>query len=282
MLHKRTLAVVLLLEGLPTGAHPVRAAMDPSRGRWLLAGGGDGRLYRYSLSPPQTGGTVAVPPCMVADVAPAAAARHVPPLYCVAWSPTLHMVAACSCRRAGHITVLCSPAGGAGQRCDGPRHHRVQHPDRLLWQTLHFCYIHSPCFARSQRRQVPLNSADAAARTGHVNAARALPGGISRPVNVCCGCRAAVFRPCASKRTLQLEIESVGRGAAGERGGATGDAARPWHSAARYRLPEEVDGLFVKTLLHRIRSDLHARGLLESADAPLTRGPESSASPGHT
>lgn len=119
VLHKRTLAVVLLLEGLPTGAHPVRAAMDPSRGRWLLAGGDDGRLYSYSLSPPQAGGAVAVLPCMVADIALTAAARHGPPLYCVAWSPTLHMVAVCSCRRAGYVTMLCSPAGGEGQRC-GP------------------------------------------------------------------------------------------------------------------------------------------------------------------
>ena len=90
-----------------------------------------------------------------------------------------------------------------------------------------------------------------------------------------CGCRHAIFRPCATKRTLQLGKDSVDGVVAGAGGGAAGDTAVTWRSVARYRLPEEVDGLFVKTLLHRIRSDLHARGLLDSPDAPLTRHPGS-------
>lgn len=124
VLHKRTLAPVLALAGPPSGVYPLRAAMDPSRGRWLLAGGEDGRLHAYSLSPPQGGAAAeAVPPFAAADLA---AAGRGPPVYCVAWSPTLHIAAACGCGRGGFTRLLCSPAGGVGRQYGAPT--LEQHP----------------------------------------------------------------------------------------------------------------------------------------------------------
>ena len=116
LLHKSTLQTVMSLEGLPTGRLPVRAAMDPGRGRWLLAGGEDGWLYCFSLSPPEAGAATVVLPCMRAAVAPGAAAPPGPPIYCVAWSPTMHVAAVCSRDPAGYTTMLCSAAGTAPPR----------------------------------------------------------------------------------------------------------------------------------------------------------------------
>lgn len=43
------------------------------------------------------------------------------------------------------------------------------------------------------------------------------------------------------------------------------------YNTTRYRLPEELDSVFIKSLLHRIRADLHEKGFLESPAASLTR-----------
>lgn len=43
------------------------------------------------------------------------------------------------------------------------------------------------------------------------------------------------------------------------------------YNTTKYRLPDELDSVFIKSLLHRIRADLHAKGYLESATASLTR-----------
>eukprot|EP00892_Ulva_mutabilis_P004259 jgi/Ulvmu1/2204/UM013_0050.1 len=199
VLHKRTLQTVMTLEGVPTGGLPGKAAMDPGRGRWLLVGAADGRLYCFSLSPPGPGAAAAVMPCMQADVAPGAAAGRGPPVYCVAWSPTMHVAAVGSRHPAGYSTLLCSRAGSTTQR--------------------------------------------------HIT----------------------LFKPCTLRHSQRHGTRTPQRASAGARPRSAPQAPVAQHSAVRYRLPEEVDSLYVKTLLCRIRGDLHARGLLDTADAPLTR-----------
>lgn len=73
-----------------------------------------------------------------------------------------------------------------------------------------------------------------------------------------------------SRRARKLENKTVRNEAASLRASRSQQVTMSV-GADKYRLPEEVDALFVKTLLHRIRSDLHSRGLLDSAEAPLTR-----------
>lgn len=143
LLHKSTLQTVMSLEGLPTGRLPVRAAMDPGRGRWLLAGGEDGWLYCFSLSPPEAGAATVVLPCMRAAVAPGAAAPPGPPIYCVAWSPTMHVAAVCSRDPAGYTTMLCSAAGAAPPR-------RAATPPRAV--LLSVLVLRSCICARPERR----------------------------------------------------------------------------------------------------------------------------------
>jgi hypothetical protein len=122
VLHKASMDCLMMLEGFACTRHPLRAAMDPSRGRWLLLGSERGLLYAYNLSMAAVGPSGVLLPEMQAVVGPVAtaAAGQEPALYCVAWNSQLHLVAACS-RHATGSTVLLRALPGKPDRCILPR-----------------------------------------------------------------------------------------------------------------------------------------------------------------
>lgn len=78
--------------------------------------------------------------------------------------------------------------------------------------------------------------------------------------------------------SLLAKATLAGPGTTGTQGSTADATRREQHSLARsvystkkYRLPDEIDATFIKSLLLRIRTDLHAKGYLESPHGQLTR-----------
>jgi hypothetical protein len=101
--------------------------------------------------------------------------------------------------------------------------------------------------------------------------------------NVHCQCSAQrLFVPYASKdallrkslldKTLSAHHSARSSDAAAGAGDTPHTSlARSVYSTKQYRLPDELDATFIRLLLLRIRTDLHAKGYLDSPHAQLTR-----------
>jgi hypothetical protein len=110
----------MALEGASCTRHPIKAAMDPARGRWLLVGSEQGLLYAFNLSVANVGPSGVLLPELQAALFSAAgeSSVHDAAVYCVAWNSKLHLVAACSRHSEGHTVVLCGMPGDHA-RCEG-------------------------------------------------------------------------------------------------------------------------------------------------------------------
>lgn len=108
----------MALEGASCTRHPVKAAMDPARGRWLLVGSEQGILYTYNLSVANVGPSgVLLPELQAALTSMTRGSGRDTAIYCVAWNSKLHLIAACSRHSEGCTVVLCGKPGESSERC---------------------------------------------------------------------------------------------------------------------------------------------------------------------
>lgn len=106
----------MALEGASCTKHPVKAAMDPARGRWLLVGSEQGVLYAFNLSVANVGPSGVLLPELQAALSSASGGGREAAVYCVAWNSKLHLIAACSRHSEGCTVVLCGMPG-EHERC---------------------------------------------------------------------------------------------------------------------------------------------------------------------
>jgi hypothetical protein len=95
----------MVLGGISSAFHPIKACVDPFRAQWLITGSGCGHVYVYNLSSVASSADDVLLPdqCMKQG-----SGRS--PVYSVSWNPRFHMVATASMGEDGQIKILCGSA----------------------------------------------------------------------------------------------------------------------------------------------------------------------------